>query len=368
MTARAVVLALLASALPMQAQSPLDASALTGPQFVGYRLASPVNRTVEQLAIPLAIVVPFGPRLFVDIATAYASTTASGGSSPASRISGLSDTQLRATYTLGNDALVLTAGVNLPTGQSTVEADQIEAAGRIGSDFLSFPISNMGTGLAATAGLGVAQAFGSWNLGAGVSLRHSQEYEPFDIAGQRPRFQPGDEIRLRIGADRAVAQGRLALGATYSAFGDDEAGTFTYNTGDRWVAQTAYSRRVAGAEVGIGAWNLLRTSGRRAVTEDSSVTTPWENIASLTLSVGFQTAGLRLEPNLELRQWSRGEYGDEPDGSVGQLATLGLRTRFGIAGLDAIPSVSFASGGVETVAGRASVTGWRASVMLRYGR
>ena len=368
MTARPVMIALLASALPVQAQSPFDASAMTGPQFVSYRLASPVNRTVEQFAVPLAIVVPFGPRLFVDVATAFASTTVHGGGSPDSRISGLSDTQLRASYTIGDDAVVLTAGVNLPTGQSTVEADQIEAAGRIGSDFLSFPISNMGTGLAATAGIGVAQAAGNWNLGAGLSMRHSQEYEPFDIGGQRPRFQPGDEVRVRVGAERTVSLGRLMLGATYSAFGNDEAGNFTYNTGDRWVAQTGYSRRIAGAEVGVAAWNLLRTSGRRAVTEDSSVTTPWENIASVGISAAFRTAGVRLEPNVELRHWSRGELGEEPDGSVGQLATVGLRTRFAVAGLNASPSVGFTAGGVETGAGRASVTGWRGAIMLRYGR
>lgn len=367
MIARLAMLALIASAMPLAAQSPLDASVRTGPQFVSYRLGAPVGRTIEQLAIPVAAVIPFGSRFFVDIATAYASTTASGGS-PDSRISGLTDTQLRATWTSGNDALVLTAGVNIPTGHSTVEADQIEAAGRIGSDFLAFPISNMGTGLAATAGLGVAQPLGNWNVGAGLSLRHSQEYEPFDVGGQRPRFQPGDELRLRIGADRALASGRLALGATYSAFGNDQAGSFTYNTGDRWVAQTGYSRRIAGAEVGISAWNLLRTSGRRAVTEDSSATTPWENIASVGLSAGFTAGGMQLEPSVELRHWSRGENEAEPDGSIGQVATVGLRTRFSLAGLDAIPSVSFTGGGVETIAGRASVSGWRGGIVLRYGR
>ena len=368
MTGRALALALAAAALPLQAQSPLDALARTGPQFVSYRLASPVHRTVAQLAIPVAVVVPFGPRFFVDVATGYASTTASGGSSPDSRISGLTDTQLRGTYTVGNDALVLTAGVNLPTGQSTVEANQIEAAGRIGSDFLSFPVSNMGTGLAATAGIGLAQPLGSWNVGAGLSLRHSQEYEPFDIAGQRPRFQPGDEVRVRVGGDRAVAEGRFMFGATYSAFGNDEAGDFTYDTGDRWVAQTAYSRRIAGAEIGVGGWNLLRTSGRRAVTADSSATTPWENIASIAVSAAFRAGGAQVEPNLELRHWSRGEFGDEPDGGIGQLAIVGVRTRVALAGLDAMPSVSLTTGSVETVAGRASVTGWRASIMLRYGR
>ena len=367
MTRRSVLLALLAAALPLQAQSPFDASARVAPQFVSYRLSSPVSRTVGQLAIPIAVVVPFGPRFFVDVATAYASTTASGGS-PDSRIDGITDTQLRATYTSGNDALVLTAGVNVPTGQSTVTSDQIEAAGRIGSDFLVFPISNMGTGLAATAGVGIAQPVGRWNLGAGLSLRHSQEYEPFDVAGQRPRFQPGTEIRFRVGGDREVAQGRLMIGATYSAFGDDEAGTFTYDTGDRWAAQGAYSRRVGSAEVAVSAWNLLRTAGRRAVTADSSVTTPWENIVSLGVSAGLPAAGMHVEPNVELRHWSRGPFAAEPDGTVGQLATFGVRARLPLGSLDAIPGVSFTTGSVETAAGPASVSGLKASIVLRYGR
>lgn len=367
MSRRLLLLATLALTAPVAAQTPLDASARTGPQFTSYRLGAPVGRTIEQFAIPVAVVIPFGARVFVDIATAYASTTASGGA-PESRISGMADTQLRATYTSGGDALVLTAGVNLPTGQATVNAEQIEAAGRIGSDFLVFPISTMGTGLAATAGVGVARSVGSWNLGAGLSLRHSQEYEPFDISGQRPRFQPGDEMRLRVGADRLLGSGRLMIGATYSAFGDDEAGSFTYSTGDRWAVQTGYSRRVGGAEIGLAAWNLLRTSGQHAVTVDSSVTTPWENIASLGASAAFMAAGLRLEPNVELRHWSRGNHATEPDGSVGQLASIGLRTRIMLPGLEAVPSVSLAAGGVETVAGRASVSGWRGAIVLRYGR
>lgn len=351
----------------LAAQSPADASALAAPQVVGYRFGGPIGRTVEQFAIPVAVVVPFSDRLFVDLATSYAITEARGGST-ASRISGLTDTQLRATYTLGTDAMVLTAGVNLPTGQATVTADQIEAAGRIGSDFLAFPISNMGTGLAATAGVGVARAAGSWNLGAGASLRHSAAYEPFDIAGQRPRFQPGDELRVRVGVDRALGAGRLMLGATWSAFGDDEAGSFTYNTGDRWVTQGGWSTRVGAADIGIAAWNLLRTSGRSAVTEDSSATTPWENIASLALSAGFRAGGWRLEPTAEFRHWRRGDAMGEPGGTIGRIAIVGLRTHLTVLGLDATPGIGVTAGSVETPAGSAEVTGWRGGIAFRYGR
>ena len=359
---------LAAAPASLSGQSPFDAAGRTAPQAASYRFGAPVGRSIEQLAIPVAVVIPFGPRLFVDIATAYASTEVTGGDTPASRISGLTDTQIRGTYTLGNDALVLTAGLNMPTGQSTVTAEQIEAAGRIGSDFLTFPISNMGTGLAATAGVGIAQPAGAWNVGAGASFRRSAEYEPFEISGQRPRFQPGDEIRIRLGADRSLGGGRFTVGATYSAFSDDEAGAFTYSTGDRWVAQGTYSHRVSGVDLGIAAWNLLRTTGRSAITADSSVTTPWENIAALSLSAGLQAGTLRLEPNAELRAWSRGDVEGEPSGGVGQLGSVGLRSRIGLLGLDAIPSIAYSAGEVKTSLGDASLSGWRAAFVVRLGR
>ena len=349
------------------AQSPFDASLRVAPQRLSYRFGAPVSQTVSQTAVPVAVVIPFGPRLFVDIATAYASTEVSG-SGAGSRIEGLADTQVRATYTFGTDAVVVTGGLNLPTGQATVTDEQIDAAGRIGSDFLLFPISNMGTGFGATAGLGVARTLGRWNLGAGVSARHSAEYEPFDIDGQRPRFQPGSEIRLRIGGDREVAAGRLVVGATWAAFGDDQAGTFTYSTGDRWIAQGGYHRRVGTMDVGFGAWNLLRTEGRAAASADSSVTTPWENIASVSASIGFGAGGFRIEPDAEVRFWTRGESAAVPGGTAGRLARAGVRVPLRVLGMNATPSVGVVKGRLDGVAGGASLDGVQAAVVLTPGR
>lgn len=362
-----LALSALAPPAPAAGQSPFDASLRAAPQRVIYRFGAPVSQTVTQTAIPVAVVVPFGSRFFVDVATAYASTEVSGAGA-ASRIEGLADTQIRATYTFGTDALVVTGGLNLPTGQATVTNEQIDAAGRIGSDFLLFPISNMGTGFGATAGLGVARTLGRWNVGAGVSARHSAEYEPFDIDGQRPRFQPGNEIRLRIGGDREVGAGRLVVGATWSAFGDDQAGTFTYNTGDRWIAQGGYQRRVAATDLGFGAWTLLRTEGRIAVGADSSVTTPWENIASVSASLGFRVGGFRIEPDAELRFWTRGESGADPGGTAGRLARAGIRVPLRVLGMNATPAIGVAKGRLEVGAGGASLDGVQAAVVLTLGR
>jgi hypothetical protein len=137
----------------LHAQALLDRSVRTGPQVVSYRVDAADERTITQFAFPIAVAVPLWNRLSVDIATAYASVTYDSASFRG-KIDGLTDTQLRASYTLGTDNVVFTMGLNLPTGQETVNlAREGAAAGQIGNDFLAFPVSNMGTGFAGTGGV-----------------------------------------------------------------------------------------------------------------------------------------------------------------------------------------------------------------------
>jgi hypothetical protein len=360
-SAMLVVLALLAGAGEIRAQAVEDVAVRLGPTFQSVRIWAPVGERIDQWALPVAVSVPIGERLFVDVATAYASVEVSplGRDGARSTVRGLTDTQLRARWTLGADAVILTAGVELPTGTSAIAEDEIAAAGRIGNDFLAFPISNMGSGLAATAGAAVARPLGAWNVGAGVSARYSGAYDVYDgDATPDVRYQPGSEVRVRIGGDRELAGGRVALGLTYAGFGADEANGYAYSTGDRWIAQGSWAREVGGADVSLVGWSLFRGEGRGL----TSAPLPPENVTSLGGAVGFVVAGVRLEPHLEGRRWSRD--GDE----AGRLGVAGVRTRLSLFGLSIAPSVSQVSGTLAAPDGSsAKVSGARIGVSIGAG-
>lgn len=352
---------------PCAAQSLLDASARAAPQYLTYDLGSPIGVRVAQLALPFAVVAPLGHALTVDIASAWVSSTVNGDA-VSSSISGLTDTQLRASWTLGTDAVVLTAGMNLPTGRSTVDSAQIDAAGLIGNDFLAFPISNMGTGFGGTGGVAVARPMGEWNVGVGASLRYSAEYEPYDVGGVRAQYEPGNEYRLRLGGDRPLFGGRMALGATLAIFGDDAAGGTTYATGNRYILQGAWAGVVRALDVTISAWNLTRGEG-----ETVSGVAPWENIANLAVAVSTEMLGTRVEPSLEVRTWMR-DAGEQASGlhrgnNVGRLATLAVRADSHALGLLLTPSFGYTLGGVQAGGpDRASLSGFRLSIGARHAR
>lgn len=356
-----------------RAQSLFDAEARLAPQYVQYQVHAPADETIAELAFPLFVTFPAGAHLSFDLGTAYARVRVTSGAAR-SEISGLTDTQIRGTYTLGGDFVVLTAGVSLPTGEASVTLDQLLAAGRIGNDFLAFPVSNMGTGLAGTGGVAVAHSLGEWSVGGGLSVRRSRAYEPFDVPDQSFRYQPGNEIRARIGADRPVAAGRLALGVTYAAFGREDAGGSAYNTGDRVIAQGAITGLVGGHDYTVAAYNVFRAPGEYASGDRAGR----ENVANLFLSLGVHALGTLVEPSVELRHWMQHVYDTPGQGNAevertqsSRLATLAVRVRAEVAGLTLFPSAGYTTLGrlaTEDDAGRpvsADLTGFRLGLVVR---
>ena len=346
------------------AQALLDRSVRTGPQVVSYKVDAADERTITQFAIPIAVAIPLFNRLSLDIATAWASVTYDSADF-SGKIEGLTDTQLRASYTLGSDNVVFTLGLNLPTGQETVNlATQGAAAGQIGNDFYAFPISNMGTGFAGTGGIALARNLGAWNLGAGVSFRRTVEIEPFEVddgsgGTDRVRFQPGDEYRIRAGIDRTLGAGSVALGVTYFKFGDDDIAATSYSSGDRWLGQVGYVRPLGATTLALAAWDLYRLEGRLA----TDVAAPTENILNLGAALGFRVgARASLEPNAEWRRWTM-------DGeSVGNLGLFGLRARMDAGRLAFVPSVSLATGSLQPLGQAESdgLSGWRGVLTIQW--
>jgi hypothetical protein len=310
------------------------------------------------------VLVPVNEHLSFDVGTSFARSQVdetTSGKTTTSTISGMTDTQVRGNYVLGNDFVVLTAGVNLPTGKSTVTDQQQLAGGLIGSDFLAFPISSMGTGFGGTGGVAVARPLGDWNLGFGLSMRRSEAYDPFDVTGSPAlHYQPGNEYRARAGLDRALGTGHVTLGVTYSTFGNDNLAGSLYNTGNRWLSQGSIDNTVGPGQLSITAWNLFRTSGTLA---DSSFL-GHEDILNGALAYGLNVGSALIEPNVEGRVW------EQQGVSTSTLTTLGLRTQLMAMGFTVLPSVGYSLGRIAAVdqAGlstTATLTGFHATLGIR---
>lgn len=354
---RLLALALATGPALVGAQGLADAAVISAPHFTQYEIGrGAAKRTITQTAVPLVVVLPFNDRFSMDITTAFASSEVKTAGTT-STITGLTDTQLRGNYTLGGGFVVLTLGLNLPTGQYSVPEDQQEAAGQIGNDFLNYPISSMGNGLAGTGGVAFARTAGMWNIGAGASFRKSTQFNAFEVQASDFRFTPADEYRLRLGADRPVGDGQVSFGVAYSAFGEDFADTTTYSTGDRITATGMWMFPLGGADVYLTGWNLFRLAGQQLGGD-----APRENVANLNAAVSFQAGAILLQPSLEGRFW-------QVDGvRAGQITNAGLRARITAGAFALLPSVGYTIGKLYSPVDGAStdVNGMRGALTIRW--
>src|SRR5262245_45019152 len=102
MNRSAVIAALLVGASSLSAQSWRESMARTGIQSVSYSIKTPANETVSEMAFPFYVKVPIMRTLTIDVGTSYASVDyerrLNDSTVNTSKLSGMTDTQLRANY------------------------------------------------------------------------------------------------------------------------------------------------------------------------------------------------------------------------------------------------------------------------------
>lgn len=374
LTRRIVVLApavLWAASLAAQESDAFYAriNALSGFEFRAYAFDPGLSVTrASQWHVPLAFVSPINRRLSVDVSTSYASSTqeTTGGTET---ITGFTDTQLRFLYTLVPDRLVASFLFNLPTGQRSVSESEFAVTGAVGSNFLSFPVSGLGTAVGVTGGLAWAARAGSWNVGLAGSMRYLGPYEPFsDVVAT---YTPGLEGRLRAGVDRLLgARTRFLVGVTASTYSVDEfAGTgagiprTNYKAGPRLITDIAMVHVAGTTTFSLAAWDYYRLAGSR---DDTTAAATKENVFNIELRAGFR-AGPRVQvtPLVAFRQYNAaGQLGGRLY-SGGASLNLGLSER-----LSAQLSGRFDSGWASDVGQQAwaNLTGYGAGVLFRFQR
>jgi hypothetical protein len=238
----------------------------------------------------------------------------------------------------------------------------------VGSNFLSFPVSGLGTGVGVTGGLAYATRMGSWNVGLAGSMRYLGPYEPFsDVVAT---YTPGLEGRIRAGVDRLVgARTRFLIGVTASSYSVDEfAGTgagiptTTYKGGPRLITDLGVVHVAGKTTFTLAAWDYYRFAGSR---DDTTAAATRENVFNIELRAGVRASPrVQIAPMVGFRQYNPDDY------LGGRLYSGGATIYVGVSDhVSAQVGGRFDSGWTFAEGhGSANLTGYGASVLLRFQR
>jgi hypothetical protein len=187
-------------------------------------------RRVSQWSIPVSVVVPIGAHWTVDASGAYAHGTVSLNGPDTTlhtssyQLNGITDIQMRLVGRLAGDNLLLTFGVNAPSGKTSLSDEQFKALRVMAAPAFGMTAPQLGTGFGATAGLVAAHQWGAWSWAAGASYQMRRSYVPIATLAEAagPDFRPGNATRFSIGADRLLGQSALTVRVSAEVYQHDE--------------------------------------------------------------------------------------------------------------------------------------------------
>ena len=219
---------------------------------------------VREFSVPVTFVLPMSRRLSLDLVTGSGFATLDRGTSD--DLYRLTDTKVRASYILGDDAALLTAGLSTPTGKTTLDSLEQEVSNYLAQDALGFTTPALGQGMEANLGLATARQIGETVFGLGVGYLWKGAYTP--RLGESD-YTPGDELSLTVGLDRHLmdGDGKLTLDLVYTLYGrDEQEEEAVLQSGSKILVEAQALWRLAGLN-----WRLHLTE--RYTTESTSYET-----------------------------------------------------------------------------------------------
>lgn len=356
------IVAVAALAAPVSAQVPSRIG--LGAGYERFSFDSPDVVAIESISlftVPLAARYRVNPNLAFELAGAWASGKLVRVDGSEATLSGLNDTEVRATVGLGRDAVTLTAIALLPTGKESLSEDEADLAGMIAADVLPFRVSNWGTGGGFGMAAAVARPLGSFAGGLSVGYVVAREFEPL---AEDFTYRPGNQLEVRAALDRTFGDaGKAAVVFSMLRYQDDELdGSNLFRTGNRYQVVGSYAFAAGASNAGILYGGYLRREQGEFL-DDGRI---WPAQDLIFTGIGFELRAGRVlvRPSGDLRVLRRDDAVDQ-----GYTADLGGSLEFPAGGVTLIPSLRGRFGNVVLLEDvESSFTGFELGFALRFGR
>jgi len=174
---------------------------------------------INQLTIPVRGFIPIRDNLEALFYIAHSSNDLEYSNAESS-LSGLADTRLQLNRSFSDDQLLLSVGINLPTGKKKLNRyEELPVLRMLSQNYLSFPMRRFGKGFGFNVLLGGAQMLGELRCGAGIMYQYNGTYSPYQDTG---KYDPGDFVSINAGADWQKNEMTFTFNAVFTAYANDK--------------------------------------------------------------------------------------------------------------------------------------------------
>jgi hypothetical protein len=172
------------------------------------------TQTISQFSVPTMFKLPVTRSLAFDVTGSMISSSADEND-----LSGVGDTKIRAVAMLADDTIMLNAGMNLPSGKSDMDEENINASGLLLDKALGFKYSRLGEGLDVNLACGYAKTYEPIVVGIGAGYLLKGKYS--HLEDEDFKYKPGNQLNLTGGFDVQLNPVLLRSDVTYTIYQSD---------------------------------------------------------------------------------------------------------------------------------------------------
>jgi hypothetical protein len=211
---------------------------IVGAAGVSYESWKAKDNKVTEMSVPVMFIYPVNTKMSLYAMTSPVSSNLEAGEKYS--LSGLSDLKWGGHCLTMNDRLLITLGVNLPTGKHALEVEEYSVASALSVPAFNFRTPTLGQGFDVQLGANSAIEAGSFVLGYGAGYIMKGKFKPLKEYEQG--YDPGDEVTLTAGVDRntTVLQKDMQIrgDVLYTLYFDDTwGGEKVFKSGNRLLIQ-----------------------------------------------------------------------------------------------------------------------------------
>jgi hypothetical protein len=145
------------------------------------------DNKVTEMSIPVMFIYPYSPKISLYAMTSPVSSNLEAGEKYS--LSGLSDLKWGGHVLTLNNRLLITLGMNLPTGKHALEMEEYSVASALSVPAFNFRTPTLGQGFDVQLGANSAMEMGSMVLGYGASYLMKGKFKP--LKEYEDAYNPG---------------------------------------------------------------------------------------------------------------------------------------------------------------------------------
>ncbi len=273
---------------------------------------------IDQFAIPVSGMIPLRDNTEMRFFIANTSNDLSDATDEYS-VNGLGDFRVQVSQSLKEDKFLISAGVNIPTGKTKLDAaNEFPVMSYLSQNYIDMPIRRLGEGPGFNLLIGAAQAWGEIRYGMTAMFQMYGKYKAYDGGGD---YDPGDLFSVSVNADRRWESLILGFNGIFSTYSTDKLdGKKIFAQSDQFDLRLNGVYRAGGVDIA----GMMQFINRGRNTRYDSLGALYDQLKfygnefAVGTSVSFMAAeALSLTPAAEFRFIGGNEYGFEKSNLMG---------------------------------------------------